>query len=68
MAQLIDNYNFGFPLNTVEDLNNVEQNIVTDDKYVSTLVSVCWPNMVLIWMRLINYEHFSDCISQIEAG
>lgn len=40
MAQLIDNYNFGFPLNTVEDLNNVEQNIVTDDKYVSTLVCI----------------------------
>lgn len=40
MAQLIDNYNFGFPLKTVQDLDNVEQNMLTDDKYVSTLVFI----------------------------
>lgn len=38
MAQLIKNYNFGFPLRTVVDLDNVEQNMLTDDKYGSTLV------------------------------
>lgn len=40
MAQLIKNYNFGFPLNTVEGLDNVEQNLLTDDQYGSNLVGI----------------------------
>lgn len=38
MAHLIKNYNFGLPLNNVEDLDNIERQILTDDKYASSLV------------------------------
>lgn len=39
MAQLIKDYNFGFPLRNVQQLDDIEQNILTDDKYATSLVS-----------------------------
>lgn len=39
MAQLVKNYNFGLPLNTIEELDNIERNLFTDDKYASSLVN-----------------------------
>lgn len=39
MAQLIKDYNFGFPLQNVQQLDDIEQNILTDDKYATSLVN-----------------------------
>lgn len=39
MAQLIKDYNFGFPLRNVQQLDDIEQNILTDDKYATSLVN-----------------------------
>lgn len=39
MAQLVKNYTFGLPLNTIEELNNIERNLFTDDKYAASLVN-----------------------------
>lgn len=39
MAQLVKDYNFGFPLKNVQQLDAIEQNILTDDKYASSLVN-----------------------------
>lgn len=38
MAHLVKDYDFGFPLTNIEQLNNIERNILTDDGYASTLV------------------------------
>lgn len=38
MAQLVKDYNFGFPLRNVQQLDAIEQNILTDDKYATSLV------------------------------
>ncbi|XP_031629855.1 longitudinals lacking protein, isoforms H/M/V-like isoform X9 [Contarinia nasturtii] len=38
MAQLVKDYNFGFPLRNVQQLDAIEQNILTDDKYASSLI------------------------------
>lgn len=39
MAHLVKNYDFGFPLRNVLQLDAIEQNILTDDKYATSLVS-----------------------------
>ncbi|XP_055320665.1 longitudinals lacking protein, isoforms H/M/V-like isoform X9 [Sitodiplosis mosellana] len=38
MAQLVKDYNFGFPLKNVQQLDAIEQNILTDDKYATSLI------------------------------
>lgn len=38
MAELVKDYDFGFPLKSVEQLDNIERNILSDDKYASSLV------------------------------
>lgn len=38
MAQLVKDYNFGFPLRSVEQLDDIERNILSDDKYATSLV------------------------------
>lgn len=40
MAELVKGYNFGFPLQNVQQLDAIEQNILTDDKYASSLVKL----------------------------
>lgn len=39
MAHLVKDYNFGFPLKNVQQLDAIEQNILTDDKYATSLVN-----------------------------
>lgn len=38
MAHLIKDYNFGFPLKNIQQLDGIEQNILSDDKYATSLV------------------------------
>lgn len=38
MAHLVNNYDFGFPLKNVQQLDAIEQNILSDDKYATSLV------------------------------
>lgn len=40
MASLVKNYNFGFPLTNLEQLDALEQNLLTDDQYTESLVSL----------------------------
>lgn len=39
MAQLVKDYNFGLPMNKIEELDNIERNILTDDQYASSMVN-----------------------------
>lgn len=38
MAQLVKDYDFGFPLKNIEQLDDIERNILSDDKYGTSLV------------------------------
>lgn len=38
LAQLVENYDFGLPLNTIEELDNIERNLHINDNYASSLV------------------------------
>lgn len=58
MAQLVKNYNFGLPLNTIEELNNIERNLLTDDKYGSSLVSSCMQSRK--WNNLLKQNHLAS--------
>lgn len=76
MAQLIKNYNFGLPLNTPEELDNIERNLFTDDKYASSLVNKlnCYESHMKIHLKknktniFIIHLHELDWISEITEG
>lgn len=52
MAQLVKNYDFGLPLSKIEELDNIERNILTDDDYASSLVQLLLPLLIMIKRRI----------------
>lgn len=63
MAQLIKDYNFGFPLRNVQQLDDIEQNILTDDKYQTSLVSAIF-TWISNWFDFL--QRYLDNFSQID--
>lgn len=62
MAQLVKDYDFGFPLRNVQQLDAIEQNILTDDKYATSLVSSQYkfPFNIFIIFSNQNYPHLNQ--------
>lgn len=57
MAQLVKDYNFGFPLKNVQQLDAIEQNILTDDKYATSLVRSQYKFHFTIFMTFSNQNY-----------
>lgn len=53
MAQLVKDYDFGFPLKNVEQLDNIERNILTDDKYATSLVNICFVFILFLFLNFV---------------